>query len=138
MKLRAALLLAFACFAVPALAQKSADTLRFGLGGALDVIDPYYTGDREVTMVVGEMVFDTLIYRDPATFEHKPLLATAWRWIDDVTLELDLRPGVTWQDGKPFTADDVAYTFGYITDPANKIWRSSGQAGSRARKCWAR
>jgi len=80
MKLRAALLLAFACFALPALAQKSADTLRFGLGGALDVIDPYYTGDREVTMIVGEMVFDTLIYRDPATFEHKPLLATAWRW----------------------------------------------------------
>ena len=39
-----------------AFAQKSQDLLRFGLGGALDVIDPYYTGDREVTMVVGEMV----------------------------------------------------------------------------------
>ncbi len=109
---------------VPAMAQKSADTLRFGLGGALDVIDPYYTGDREVTMVVGEMVFDTLIYRDPVSFEHKPLLARAWRWLDDVTLELDLRPGVTWQDGVPFTADDVAYTFNYITSPANKVWRA--------------
>ena len=107
----------------PVHAQKSQDTLRFGLGGALDVIDPYYTGDREVTMVVGEMVFDTLIYRDPLTFEHKPLLATAWRWLNDKTLELDLREDVTWQDGKPFTADDVTYTFGYITNPANKIWR---------------
>ena len=63
-----------------AFAQKSQDLLRFGLGGALDVIDPYYTGDREVTMVVGEMVFDTLVYRDPTTFQHKPLLAIAWRW----------------------------------------------------------
>jgi peptide/nickel transport system substrate-binding protein len=77
-----------------AFAQKGQDLLRFGLGGALDVIDPYYTGDREITMVVGEMVFDTLVYRDPTTFEHKPLLATAWRWPDDLTVEFDLREGV--------------------------------------------
>jgi peptide/nickel transport system substrate-binding protein len=106
-----------------AFAQKSQDLLRFGLGGALDVIDPYYTGDREVTMVVGEMVFDTLVYRDPTTFEHKPLLATAWRWPDELTLELDLRDGVQWQDGVPFSADDVVYTYNFITNPANKIWR---------------
>ena len=106
-----------------AFAQKGQDLLRFGLGGALDVIDPYYTGDREVTMVVGEMVFDTLVYRDPTTFEHKPLLATAWRWPDELTLELDLRDGVQWQDGVPFSADDVVYTYNFITNPANKIWR---------------
>jgi peptide/nickel transport system substrate-binding protein len=74
-------------------------------------------------MVVGEMVFDTLVYRDPTTFQHKPLLAIAWRWVDDLTLEFDLRDGVVWQDGVPFTADDVLYTYNYITNPANKIWR---------------
>lgn len=107
----------------PASAQKARDTLRIALGGSLEVIDPYYTGDREVTMVIGEMVFDTLIYRDPVSFEHKPLLATAWRWNDEVTLDLDLRQDVKWQDGQPFTADDVVYTFSYLLNPANKVWR---------------
>lgn len=107
--------------AKPASADKRNGLFRFGLSGALDVIDPYYTGDREITIIVGEMVFDTLLYRDPTTFEHRPLLATAWRWTDKVTMELDLRPGVVWHDGQPFTADDVAYTFDYITDLTNKI-----------------
>jgi len=102
-------------------AAKPDDTLRFGLSGALDVIDPYFTGDREVTFIVGEMVFDTLLYRDPLTFQHQPLLATAWRWLDELTLEFDLREGVVWHDNVPFTAADVVYTFDYVANPANKI-----------------
>ena len=104
-----------------AAAAKRDDTLRFALAGAQDVIDPYYSGDRDVTMVIGEMLFDTLIYRDPLTFEHKPLLATAWRWINDVTLEFDLRPDVVWHDGRPFTADDIVYTFEYLLHPGSKV-----------------
>jgi peptide/nickel transport system substrate-binding protein len=41
-----------------------------------------------------------------------PWLATKADWSDGGrTLTLDLRGGVTWSDGKPFTADDVAFTF---------------------------
>jgi len=29
-----------------------------------------------------------------------------------------LKPGVKWHDGKPFTADDVVFTWEYVTDPA--------------------
>ncbi|MGY2051562.1 ABC transporter substrate-binding protein, partial [Methylobacterium sp. JK268] len=29
-----------------------------------------------------------------------------------------LKPGVTWHDGKPFTADDVVFTWRYAADPA--------------------
>ena len=29
-----------------------------------------------------------------------------------------LKKGVTWHDGKPFTADDVVFTWEYVTDPA--------------------
>jgi len=102
-------------------ANKQDDTLRFALGGAPDLIDPYYSGDRDVTMLIGETLFDTLIYRDPLSFQHKPLLATAWRWIDEVTLEFDLRPDVVWHDGRNFTAEDVAYTFAYLLNPASRL-----------------
>jgi len=42
----------------------------------------------------------------------RPGLATAWRRIDDRTVELDLRQGVRFHDGTPLTAEDVAFSFG--------------------------
>jgi peptide/nickel transport system substrate-binding protein len=41
-----------------------------------------------------------------------PWLATSWTWSDDRTrLVVQLRQGVAWSDGAPFTADDVVFTF---------------------------
>lgn len=58
------------------------------------------------------MVFDTLIQRDWANGGAlTPGLATSWTQIDETTLDFTLRPGVTWHDGSPFTANDVKFTF---------------------------
>jgi peptide/nickel transport system substrate-binding protein len=41
-----------------------------------------------------------------------PWLATSYAWSNGgKTLTFQLRKGVTWSDGKPFTSADVAYTF---------------------------
>ena len=45
-------------------------------------------------------------------FAPEPGLATAWRMIDDRTLELDLRTDVVMHDGNAMTAEDVAFSFG--------------------------
>jgi peptide/nickel transport system substrate-binding protein len=42
----------------------------------------------------------------------QPGLATAWRRVDDRTLEVTLRPGVRFHDGREMTAEDVAFSFG--------------------------
>ncbi|MCY9856229.1 ABC transporter substrate-binding protein [Vibrio mediterranei] len=43
-----------------------------------------------------------------------PWLATGYELSDDLTvLTVDLREGVLWSDGKPFTADDVVFTYEY-------------------------
>jgi len=39
-----------------------------------------------------------------------PGLATAWKLIDPLTMELTLRAGVTFQNGEPMTADDVVFS----------------------------
>jgi peptide/nickel transport system substrate-binding protein len=97
----------------PALAQKSADTLRITWRDAIPDVDPYYNSQR-TGMVVAFQAFDCLVYRDPSTMEMKPALATSWKQVDDTTIEFTLRQGVTFQNGDPFTADDVVYTINTI------------------------
>ncbi|NDH62210.1 MAG: peptide ABC transporter substrate-binding protein [Alphaproteobacteria bacterium] len=55
----------------------------------------------------------------------RPMLAETLPGREDGTLAADgrsvtwkLKKGVTWHDGKPFTADDVVFTWEYARDPA--------------------
>jgi peptide/nickel transport system substrate-binding protein len=55
----------------------------------------------------------------------RPILAETIPGREDGTLAADgksvtwkLKKGVTWHDGKPFTADDVVFTWAYSRDPA--------------------
>jgi peptide/nickel transport system substrate-binding protein len=105
--------------ATPAFAGKKDDTLNIAWDQPLDIADAYFNTSRE-GILAARMIWDQLIERDPDTFEYKASLATAWRWVDDLTLEFDLRRGVTFHNGQPFDADDVVYTFNFASDPANK------------------
>ncbi len=113
--------------AVPAQAQKSADTLRVVWWDQIVNVNPYYNQLR-AGIIVAHQAFDGLVYRDPTNFEIKPLLATSWKYTDATTIEFTLRQGVKFQDGSAFTADDVVYTINSIlTDkqvsvPSNYSW----------------
>ena len=53
-----------------------------------------------------------------------PDLASGWTWNDDGTeLTFPLRQGVTWHDGKPFTAKDVACTWDLLTGKSQETLR---------------
>src|SRR4030088_3705427 len=89
--------------ATPALAQKSADTLRITWRDAIPNVDPYHNSQR-TGMVVAFQAFDCLVYRDPVTMEIKPALATSWKQVDATTIDFTLREGVTFQNGDPVSA----------------------------------
>jgi peptide/nickel transport system substrate-binding protein len=57
------------------------------------------------------LVYETPFIYDPLTNEYTPWLAESGKWADPTTYEMKVRPGIYWSDGKPFTADDVAFTF---------------------------
>jgi len=64
---------------------------------------------------------DTLLRRDFLDGNKLvPSLATSWKRLDDVTLELKLRDGVLFHDGSKLTADDVKFTFDRITNPETR------------------
>lgn len=62
-------------------------------------------------------IFDTLIRRDFLSAEGGggsklvPGLATEWKRLDELTLEVKLREGVTFHNGAPLTVEDVVFTF---------------------------
>lgn len=60
-------------------------------------------------------VIEPLLNRDEKTYDWKPALATHWK-IDSKnnTYTFNLRKNVTWSDGKPFTAEDVKFSFDVI------------------------
>ncbi|GGC46257.1 ABC transporter substrate-binding protein [Siccirubricoccus deserti] len=101
-------------------AQKAQDTVRIVDRFALPNIDPYYNSLR-TGLVQAHQGWDTLVHRDPETFELKPLLATEWRWVDPKQLEFTLRRGVTFHDGSAFSADDVVYTLNLACNPDSRV-----------------
>src|SRR5215217_939793 len=49
-------------------------------------------------------------------------LAEGYEYSDDYkTLTIKTRPNVTWSDGEPFSAEDVAYTFSQLTALGSKV-----------------
>lgn len=108
------------CLAAPSWAGKANDILVYASDSEVENISPYHNNLRE-GVVLSHLAWDTLIYRDPRTGDYKPQLATQWEWESPTALRLQLREGVTFHNGDPFSADDVVYTFNVVTGPEAKI-----------------
>jgi peptide/nickel transport system substrate-binding protein len=118
---------ALALSASPALAQKSADTLRITFTDAVPNVDMYFNSQR-TGLIIAHQVWDMLVHRDPSTFEIKPSLATAWKFNEDNSLDLTIRQGVKFHDGSMLSAEDVVYTINMAADPASKVATPSNYA----------
>ena len=85
------------------------------IAGEPDQLDPQKT-TAYFSFEVLENVFDTLVEPDE-NLEMRPALAQSWSVSSDqLWWNFHLRKGVTFQDGSPFTADDVVYSYRRIID----------------------
>jgi peptide/nickel transport system substrate-binding protein len=78
---------------------------------------------NSATGVVG-LQYETLFLFDPLADTFEPWLAESAEWTDPTTYTIKTRQGVTWSDGTPFTAEDVAFTIGLakIKVVGSNIW----------------
>ncbi|MCT2584226.1 ABC transporter substrate-binding protein [Actinophytocola sp. S1-96] len=87
--------------------------------------NPFLPSSAGASLGYRHMIYEPLVMTSQIKpdEEGKPWLATEWTWSDNYrALELTIRDGVTWADGKPMTANDVAYTFTLLKDtPALNI-----------------
>jgi len=60
------------------------------------------------------LVYDTLLWRAPSGTPAPWLARTVRRSDEGRRVTIRLREGIRWHDGRPLTADDVAFSFGYF------------------------
>ena len=94
-----------------------AQNLILAVGAAPSSVDPHYSVLTS-NVSLASHIYDALINRD-ALSKPVPGLALSWRMVDDTTWEFKLRPGVTFHNGAPFTAEDVAYTIARVPTVQN-------------------
>jgi peptide/nickel transport system substrate-binding protein len=111
-------LLAAGLTTAPVRAQQAKESLTIDLPGDAATLDPHLQWDTD-SYTIYRNIFDNLITRDESG-TIVPQIATAWRYVDNTTLEFDIRTGVTFHDGSSLTPEDVAFSIRRIINPALK------------------
>ena len=93
------------CFVVPTRAE---NVVRWAAPTPADSFDPYGS-DLLFTLWVQRQVYEALIDYD-RDGRLEPKLATSWKRLDAKSWEVELRRGVAFHDGTPFTSADVVFS----------------------------
>ncbi|HEY4011200.1 MAG TPA: ABC transporter substrate-binding protein [Acidobacteriaceae bacterium] len=89
-------------------------TLRFLIESSPNNLDLRQGTDAQSERV-GALIYDALVKKDEH-FALQPWLATSWQRPDPLTWIFHIRSGVRFHDGKPLTAQDVAWSIKSIVD----------------------
>jgi peptide/nickel transport system substrate-binding protein len=111
----AALLAATALAALPQNAGAK-DLLAVDFIAEPSSLDPHVQWNTD-SFNVYRNIFDNLLTRDDKG-EIAPQIATEWKYLSDAEIEFKIRDDVKFHDGKPLTAEDVAFSIKRIIDPA--------------------
>ncbi|MDH6168638.1 peptide/nickel transport system substrate-binding protein [Variovorax boronicumulans] len=87
----------------------SAQTIRIANQGDALSLDPHSLNES-LQLSVTANVYETLVGRNK-DLSLAPLLATSWKQTSPNVWRFELRKGVVFHDGTPFTADDVVFSF---------------------------
>jgi peptide/nickel transport system substrate-binding protein len=100
-------------------APASAKTLRWTNDADVDSLDPYVR--QEVFLLSFDSnIYEPLVRRD-RTLRLEPALATHWSQPAPDVWRFTLRPGVAFQDGTPFGADDVLFSYDRASGAGSRI-----------------
>ncbi|MBL8520322.1 MAG: ABC transporter substrate-binding protein [Betaproteobacteria bacterium] len=101
--------------------ETTAATLRWSSAGELVTCDPHSVTDTSGVVMTGH-VYEKLVEFD-RDYKLAPALATSWERVSPTVMRFQLRHGVTFHDGTPFTANDVVFSVNRIRHP-NSLFKS--------------
>jgi peptide/nickel transport system substrate-binding protein len=100
-----------------ATAASEGGSLSVGMGSVVDGLTPFAIQGYVWSQMLGFVFYDPLIKKDAAG-NLVPCIATEWDTTDPTKTILKIRDGVTFHDGTPLTAADVAYSIAARADEA--------------------
>ncbi len=109
MKLKNTLAAGWVLAAAATLGTATAQTVRIGNQGDALSMDPHSLNES-LQLSVTSNVYEPLVGRDK-NLNLVPALATSWKQTAPTVWRFELRKGVKFHDGAPFTADDVLFSF---------------------------
>jgi len=107
--------------AASALATVTADakTLRWASQGDILTFDPH-SQNEGLNNTANSYVYEPLINYNEK-FELEPALAVSWKQETTLIWRFNLRQGVKWHDGSPFTAADVVFSIERALAPSSNF-----------------
>ncbi len=112
-------------------APAQAAVFKWANDGDVRALDPY-TFNETVQNSFLENIYERLVEHGK-DLSLQPALALSWETVSPNVWRFHLRPGVKWQDGGAFTADDVIFSFHRIS-AKNSAKRSQVATVKAARK----
>ncbi|HET7036251.1 MAG TPA: ABC transporter substrate-binding protein [Thermomicrobiaceae bacterium] len=98
-------------------AQNKGGQLVAGSAGDAKTLNPVTVTDSPSYACIF-MIFEGVMQTDPTNGTPAGLLAKSWDISQDgITYSFVLNDGVTWQDGQPFSANDVKFTYDLLLNP---------------------
>ncbi len=94
-------------------------TLRVSNQGDVTSMDPH-SFNESLQLSFDTNVYESLVGRGK-DMSVVPLLATKWTQPSPAVWRFELRKGVQFHDGTPFTADDVVFSFKRAADPGSDM-----------------
>jgi peptide/nickel transport system substrate-binding protein len=94
-------------------------TFKWANNGDIRAMDPY-TLNETVQNALLQNIYEPLVRRNKQ-LQTEPALATSWEQLNELVWRFHLRPGVKWEDGSPFTANDVVFSFKRIGSKSSQL-----------------
>lgn len=108
----------------PADSHADSTVLRVWAGSATPISENFnpFAVDTAVHATFGAIYEPLFFFNQLSSDPPTGLIGDTYNYSDDGTiLTVKIKPDLKWNDGKPLTAEDVAFTFGYGSNKSDKL-----------------
>ena len=96
--------------------EQGGDTVVLGTVSPPEQYPNFMSHTGPAAVFLHKLNYDPIVQMDTQGNPIPEGAAEDWEIVDDTTIDVTLRDGMTWHDGEPVTPEDVKFTWDYVTE----------------------